>query len=841
MNFLKRIKRVTAISAVIVILLSSMVFCYADSYDTVNVTSQTDYKLNYSNTAVFSAKKGTYTKKDKTHNAKVYTVEASPKTTSIVASSGKSHYGSKTLSDIIAATDIGDKRVAAAINADFFDMKVTGLPFGVQFTNGRIVATNLPDYDKSQGRVSVGFKADGSTVFGTPEFDMSVTIDDFTVKIDKINRQNTYTNHVLLFNSDYGTKTYWGVNEKGTNYDVIVLKTDDDLTISDEIECYFDSFLQNLSAPVDIEKGKLYICAPTGYFKDFKEPMTQNFDGVDVYTDTSFVTIKEKTGKWQDVINAVGGGNLLVNNGEIRYPSTYDSSIKNIHTSRTAFGVKADGTYIFYTVERSASSGAAGVWMDAVAQAMFNMGCVYAVNLDGGGSTTVIANTGSGVTLQNKCQDGSQRKVANALLLLTDEHAPVVIEDYETEKQFTEIYGKTNLITATVDKQNAYTGTGALKLDYSLAGLGNSVGVDFEPVDISKYKFLSIATNAGGAGVIIQAKLKNGEKIFWRDISDGLSKEYVRSQIDVSDATTLLGFTLTYKLAAKNKSTVFIDRVVGLTADMSGDVTSPQLTVTSKDGKVSINAIEPAFTAGVDSQGAEVIVDGGELLRTNIIDTATYSNDKIHKAKINVTDTLGNRALSYQLFKSPTYAVTAPFADLNDKKWDALAIRYCYENGIVNGIKEDGVLNYKGSKNVTRAEFCVMAVGSKKLDVNKYVGVTLPYADVADIPKWALLYVKAAYAEGIMTGSKTENGVEFFASADITRQETASVVDRLVKTDTRLNSVTKYGDEATFAKWSKKYIESATKQGLFTGDENGNFLPTKNLSRSEAAVVMSRL
>ena len=120
-------KRATAALATVAILLTTTVFCYANGYDTVSVSTQTDYRLNYSASANLSGKTGSYTKYGNTYGAKVYTVEASPKTTSIVASSGKSVYGAKTLSDIISQTDIGGKRVAAAINADFFDIKVTGL------------------------------------------------------------------------------------------------------------------------------------------------------------------------------------------------------------------------------------------------------------------------------------------------------------------------------------------------------------------------------------------------------------------------------------------------------------------------------------------------------------------------------------------------------------------------------------------------------------------------------------------------------------------------------------------------------------------------------------------
>lgn len=832
-------KKTTAALATVAILFTNTVFCFAAGYDTVKVTSSTDYRMNYSDSAKFSVKNGTYTKGQNTYGAKVYTIEASPKTTKVMATSGKYVYGKESLSDMLAQTDKGGKTAIAAINADFFDMKVTGLPMGVQITDGRLVATNKNDYDKAQGRVSVGFKADGSTVFGTPEFDISLTVDDFTIKINHVNRQNAYTNHVLLLTSDFADKTYWGVNEKATNYDVIVLETQNAIGVDGKFECHFREYHQNISAPLNIEKNKIYICAPTGFFKGFVEPSYLEYDGEKIFSDESFITVTEKTGKWKGVINAVGGGNLLINGGEIRYPTTYDSSIKNMFTSRSAFGVKADGTYVFYAAERSA--GASGVWMDAVAQAMYDMGCVYAVNLDGGGSTTVFADTGTGLNLQNKCQEGKQRQVSNALVLLSDEFAPEVIEDFESEKELTEGFEGTNLVTASIVKENAYTGSGALKLDYSLRGIGNSVSAEFAPIDVTKYKMLSVAVDSNKSGITIEARLKKGKEVFTRTITSSSSDDYARYQVDVSDATALIGFNITYKLSAKNRNTVYIDRIVGLGSDMSADTAAPTLSVKNKDGKITVTATEPLFSAGVDKGGAEITVDGGELLRSNTLNTANYSTDKVHKARIDVTDTLGNRTATYQLFKTAGYSEKLPFADMKDTGWDALPIRYCYENGIINGIKQNGTYVFKGENNITRAEFCKMIVSHKGLDINKYVGVTLPFEDADEIPKWALLYVKAAYAEGIMVGSKTEKGTEFFPNDDIIRAEAAAALDRLITKDTRLINNTKYADEGKFSKWMKKPIKSTTTQGLFKGDKDGKFLPNKNLSRSEAAALMSRL
>ncbi len=61
---------------------------------------------------------------------------------------------------------------------------------------------------------------------------------------------------------------------------------------------------------------------------------------------------------------------------------------------RTAIGVKADGSYVFFVSSgRNYNSGdGAGLTISEVGDAMIELGCVSAVNLDGGGSSTLNLN-----------------------------------------------------------------------------------------------------------------------------------------------------------------------------------------------------------------------------------------------------------------------------------------------------------------------------------------------------------------------------------------------------------------------------------------------------------------
>jgi exopolysaccharide biosynthesis protein len=114
------------------------------------------------------------------------------------------------------------------------------------------------------------------------------------------------------------------------------------------------------------------------------------------------------------VRDAIGAGPYLVRNGEIHVTSDdevfFGTSIPNVHP-RTAAGRTADGGLIVMVVDgRQPES--RGVGLEELATLMLEVGAIEAINLDGGGSTTLVVNG----TLVNRPQGGTeQRQVMSAL------------------------------------------------------------------------------------------------------------------------------------------------------------------------------------------------------------------------------------------------------------------------------------------------------------------------------------------------------------------------------------------------------------------------------------------
>src|SRR5699024_1948274 len=83
-------------------------------------------------------------------------------------------------------------------------------------------------------------------------------------------------------------------------------------------------------------------------------------------------------------------------------------------TSRTAVGVdKTHNKVFFVTVDTSVSN---GMSIPELAQLMKDLGADAALNLDGGGSTTMAIRQKGSLQVVNKLQDGFERGVSGVLM-----------------------------------------------------------------------------------------------------------------------------------------------------------------------------------------------------------------------------------------------------------------------------------------------------------------------------------------------------------------------------------------------------------------------------------------
>ncbi|MBM3295324.1 MAG: phosphodiester glycosidase family protein [Candidatus Aminicenantes bacterium] len=113
----------------------------------------------------------------------------------------------------------------------------------------------------------------------------------------------------------------------------------------------------------------------------------------------------------------VGAGPRLVRGGEIvaGEEEIFPEGFYGQRHPRTAIGVKADLTIVLMTVDGRQPKTSVGMSIPELAALMTELGCVEAINLDGGGSTTMVVRD---KVVNNPSDPAGERPVSDALVVL---------------------------------------------------------------------------------------------------------------------------------------------------------------------------------------------------------------------------------------------------------------------------------------------------------------------------------------------------------------------------------------------------------------------------------------
>lgn len=168
--------------------------------------------------------------------------------------------------------------------------------------------------------------------------------------------------------------------------------------------------------------------------------------------------------------HAVGGGPVLVKDGVIAVADKaegFPASFSDARHPRTGIGATADGDLWLVNVDgRSRIS--RGATLDEMAVIMRNLGCVNAINLDGGGSSA-LSIAGAAV---NRPSDGTERAVANGIVVKFPVAKP---EDFSVrfERGYARAYRGNELIP---DREIIWSARGPITIDQD--GRISSIGAE---------------------------------------------------------------------------------------------------------------------------------------------------------------------------------------------------------------------------------------------------------------------------------------------------------------------------------------------------------------------------
>lgn len=134
---------------------------------------------------------------------------------------------------------------------------------------------------------------------------------------------------------------------------------------------------------------------------------------------TPSATYPEGAVEWKPK-TAIGGGPVLLKNGMVK--NTWEAELIDAasgigptsNNPRSAIGATGDGKLVFFVCEgRNMTPGVPGYTLAEEAAILKDLGCIEALNLDGGGSSCMLIN-GNPTILPS---DGHQRSVATAVTL----------------------------------------------------------------------------------------------------------------------------------------------------------------------------------------------------------------------------------------------------------------------------------------------------------------------------------------------------------------------------------------------------------------------------------------
>lgn len=280
-----------------------------------------------------------------------------------------------------------EENVVAATNADFFSAYKGDQNFslGIEIKDGKFLQSHI------NSDMAVGFFKENVLSFFYPSISVSVKAPNETqITLSHINKPTDYYGALLMYTSDFNS----GISPFLPEGITAVTVTEGKVSAK------------------GVSLGGTIPIPENGYILVIDDNMMPFLD-INFNIGDSVELSSEATPSLNGVETAFGGGTMLLSNGE-KAPITHD--VKGNHP-RTAIGTNADGTVIYMITVDGRQTQSRGVSLDTLADICLELGCVNALNFDGGGSTAMVGKTLFQNELHYINKPSENRKVINAVAI----------------------------------------------------------------------------------------------------------------------------------------------------------------------------------------------------------------------------------------------------------------------------------------------------------------------------------------------------------------------------------------------------------------------------------------
>ncbi len=292
------------------------------------------------------------------------------------------------------------KGAVAGINGDFFPW--TGDPLGFTVVDGRIVS------EPYTGRPAFGITRSGQILLGVVKMGLTFEFDNGRwLKPNGVDRP-LGAGELLVYEREWGMNTGAGADTAE-----LILRMDwAQLTETGSCQAVVEKILpKGENSPIPGDGIVLVANGPR---------VRELLDAAEGQKSVKVGLIlqDELNRSWLGVHNAVGGWPMILRDNTYM-PHEADAGQKKFSQTRhprTAVGVTKNGSLLLAVVDGRQITGG-GASLRDLAQIMSDLGCTEAMNLDGGGSSTMVVR---GLVI-NSPSDGKQRAVASGVLLYAQE------------------------------------------------------------------------------------------------------------------------------------------------------------------------------------------------------------------------------------------------------------------------------------------------------------------------------------------------------------------------------------------------------------------------------------
>ncbi len=775
-----------------------------------------------------------------------------------IVSYGTEINSTSTLGSMISQKLSDGTDVVAGVNGDFYSF-YTGVPMSAVILDGKIISS-------CDNRPAIGFYQDGSALIGFPSINITLSHGSSQLKIDHLNKYPSVYS-VYMLTDAYGEST----STEKESLEIVLQPSSTDFKANSFVTASVKEIRRESTDSAIPEGCAVIVVNSTNTDYD-------KFAGISVGDSLSISF--EVNSLWNNVVTAVGGADIILQNG-IFNPETVNEQHEKYANPRTSAGITADGRVIFFAIDGRNAGYSNGLTLEGLASTMADLGCITAINLDGGGSTTVAVkkSVDDEITIVNNPSDGSQRRLSNAVLFANTvpasgipdyikitPHSPYVLTGCEVVLD-TLLYDTSARI---LDLKKDVT--------YSITSGNGKISSSGKFTASDQPGTVTVSASANVNGIIYTASTDI------RVISPtDLTNIQVTSKFNQIPfgATTQLSVTGYYMTAPVYASPEYFSWDIG---SDSSSLTSADRLAESIDGYIDDEGV---FYASEGLVGKELTLKASY---GNISDSVTIGigliSDMIQdfelKPSVFSTKKTDIEYLSNGYKSETALKFTGESLDYVDAKtltYSAQSLKlWCYEdignsNLFVNITDADGIdhkLLWTVEEDYSKVSGWILLSAdipkniAQPVTINSiltaeeehtfiidnfysyYGNSNTVFTDMTD--HWAVDYVNSAYNMGIVDGEYTpDKGIRVYSPArNLSRSEFAKLIACFCNLDIDSYSdvALPYSDIETIPEWAIPYVKAVTGSGIMGAkpDTAGNvFAGKEEISRAEVMHIIGAL